>query len=297
MKHDFENSQRHQHDAGNRHHNTDAATNAERNILHSLRQSPNNANSEIIKELNQLRDADRLGGKDFSKDLQNLNKQLNQDLAKLHLPQITITENGKDFQIKPADAQAQAQASAQTKSEAQHSFHQLPHAVQHAIRHNAHRHFRHGAGRFVAPEHGGPDGGSNPIGPDGKPLPEGKPVDTTEASPSKSGFSEKLLNKLGMPVTKSNLAFLDAWQKAEGGSADNPFNTTQNAPGAHRFNSVGVKRYPSVDVGVDATAKTLTNGHYNEILSALKNGDNAHTAAVAVSRTPWGTGRGVARLI
>lgn len=81
---------------------------------------------------------------------------------------------------------------------------------------------------------------------------------------------------------------MDAWQKAEGGSADNPFNTTQDAPGAVNFNRIGVKRYPSVDEGVEATAKTLLNGKYNSILNALKQ-SHTHQAAVALASGPWGT--------
>lgn len=281
MKHQYESSDSHHKPAESSLQNHHDANQAEHKILESLRQNSQNSNSEIVKELNNLRDIDRLSGKDFNKDLQFLNKQLNQDLAKLHLPSISITEDGKEFQVKSAEA----------RSSTEHQFHQLPPAVQHAIRHNIHRHHRRGAGSFVPPQHGRPDSDTTP------PDPDGKPIDTSESSPSKSGFGEKLLNKLGMPVTKSNLDFLDAWQKAEGGSADNPFNTTQNMPGARKFNSVGVKRYPSVDVGIDATAKTLTNGYYNEILSALKSGENAHKAAVAVSHTPWGTGGGVARIV
>jgi hypothetical protein len=33
-----------------------------------------------------------------------------------------------------------------------------------------------------------------------------------------------LLSRLGAPQTKANME-LDAWQRAEGGSSDNPFNT------------------------------------------------------------------------
>lgn len=254
-----------------------AANDPEHRILNSITQ--HHSHSEIIRELQQLKEADHKSGRDFKQDLKLLTEQLNKDLEKLHLPPVTITDNGKSFDIKTAD----------------NRFHQLPAPVRHAIRANAHRHFRHGEGSFVPPSKGAPDRG----GPDDQsaPGPDGKPINPTESSPSKTGFAEKLLNRLGLPVTEKNMQFFDAWQKAEGGSADNPFNTTQNAPGATRFNSVGVRRYPSIDVGVEATAKTLTNGHYGGILEALKKGDNAHQAAVAVSKTPWGTGNGVSRLV
>jgi len=122
-------------------------------------------------------------------------------------------------------------------------------------------------------------------------------LDGGPAAPSHTGFAENLLHKIGAPVTKANLTFLDAWQRAEGGSADNPFNTTEHARGAHRFNSAGVQRYDSIATGIEATVKTLENGLYNGVLRALHIGTNAHAAADAVSRTPWGTGLGISRVL
>lgn len=110
-------------------------------------------------------------------------------------------------------------------------------------------------------------------------------------------FGVKLLQKLNLPVTEENLKFLNAWQQAEGGSDDNPFNTTQNADGATNFNSVGVKRYPSIEVGLDATAETLTNGMYDNILSSLQQGNNASASADALAQSPWGTGALVQQIL
>lgn len=93
-------------------------------------------------------------------------------------------------------------------------------------------------------------------------------------------FGVALLQKLGAPVTKSNLQFLIAWSNEEGGhwhngAHFNPLNTTLNESGATTFNSVGVKAYTSWDQGVTATAATLQNGRYNDIVAALKGGDAA----------------------
>jgi hypothetical protein len=133
-------------------------------------------------------------------------------------------------------------------------------------------------------------------------LSEGRGDDVASANPhsgavSTTGddvlpdqFGTRLLQKLNLPVTAANLTFLSAWQQAEGGSADNPFNTTEDAPGATDFNSVGVKRYPSVAEGLDATAETLTNGYYGGILTALKEGNDPMAAARALAASPWGTG-------
>ena len=89
-----------------------------------------------------------------------------------------------------------------------------------------------------------------------------------------SGWEAALLQQINAPLTKQNVAFLDAWQQSEGGTAaNNPLNTTQPASGASDYNSVGVKNYPSPNVGIQATAQTLQNGRYPIILSALRSGN------------------------
>lgn len=105
-------------------------------------------------------------------------------------------------------------------------------------------------------------------------------------------FYTALLSKLNLPQTDANMAFLRAWNQAEGmqPGTNNPFATTQGAAGASNFNSVGVKVYPSFDTGVEATAQTLQNGYYGDILGAMQAGNDPMAAAVAVANSPWGTG-------
>lgn len=109
----------------------------------------------------------------------------------------------------------------------------------------------------------------------------------------------KLLRAIGAPATPENLRFLSAWQRAEGGTASfNPLNTTQPFGGASNYNSVGVKNYPSATAGLEATAKTLTNGYYGPIVSLLRRGRaSAVDLAKAVASSPWGTGGGVLRVL
>ena len=109
-------------------------------------------------------------------------------------------------------------------------------------------------------------------------------------------FGVALLQEVGAPVTKSNLQFIIAWSNEEGGhwhngAHFNPLNTTLNEPGATTFNSVGVKAYGSWDQGVAATAATLQNGRYNDIVAALQGGNAAQTAASATSLKTWSGGR------
>lgn len=102
-----------------------------------------------------------------------------------------------------------------------------------------------------------------------------------------------LLQRLGISPNEQNVSALVAWQQAEGTRARyNPLATTQPAPGADNFNSVGVKDYATQDQGLDATVKTLRNGNYPNILSALKSG-TAYDVGNAVLHSPWGTGSGL----
>lgn len=107
-----------------------------------------------------------------------------------------------------------------------------------------------------------------------------------------------MLNALGMPLTQQDLTAMSAWAKAEGTAASfNPIATTQSAPGATNFNSVGVKNYTSYQDGIAATVQTLNNGKYGPTLAALQTGNNADAVAQAVANSPWGTGDGVLKVL
>ena len=91
-----------------------------------------------------------------------------------------------------------------------------------------------------------------------------------------------------------NRELLDAWAKAEGGSAAfNPLNTTEPWPGATDYNTAGVKNYPNGAAGIAATAKTLTNGFYDGIVADLRQADKSSCRVVHDRRAEfdkWGTG-------
>lgn len=105
------------------------------------------------------------------------------------------------------------------------------------------------------------------------------------------GWQQSLLRLIGAPVTRQNLRFLDAWQRAEGGSARfNPLNTTQRAPGAGSYNSVGVRNYSSPIQGSRALATTILNGHYGGLVRGLRSGNtDPHRLASILGASPWGT--------
>lgn len=113
---------------------------------------------------------------------------------------------------------------------------------------------------------------------------------------SLTDFVDALLQAIGAPVNAANRLLVAAWISAEGTKARfNPLATTQSAPGASNFNSVGVKNYPTFAAGVHATAQTLQNGRYPGILSSLRSGTAAPNDVVnryAREFNTWGTGAG-----
>lgn len=65
--------------------------------------------------------------------------------------------------------------------------------------------------------------------------------------------------------------FLNAWARAEGGTAKwNPLNSTLKVGSSTPYNSVGVQNYVRATEGVCATALTLVNGFYGKIVGKLQ---------------------------
>jgi peptidoglycan hydrolase CwlO-like protein len=113
----------------------------------------------------------------------------------------------------------------------------------------------------------------------------------TGAGVSYGRWAELLLGRLGAPACQDNLSVLVAWQAAEGtAAAHNPLATTHDVSGATDFNAVGVKNFPSLEAGLQASIETLhgpeTYG-YGEILSALASCTPAMTTAQAINASSW----------
>jgi hypothetical protein len=108
-------------------------------------------------------------------------------------------------------------------------------------------------------------------------------------------FYVSVLSHISAPHSVQNLQACNAWEVAEGGSAaHNPWNTTQWEPGATSYNTFGnppmhVWNYPSESVGVQATVRTLLNGHYPRIVREFSGGQNGLGVCQAVDASPWGT--------
>lgn len=109
-------------------------------------------------------------------------------------------------------------------------------------------------------------------------------------------FAVSLLGELGAPVCADNVDALIAWQASEGGhyvakwASFNPLCTSQPMPGDKGAgNRYGVRGYTSWRQGLDATVKTLRNGHYAAILSSLAACRPAVETMHAIGNGPWGT--------
>src|SRR5262249_18929685 len=96
------------------------------------------------------------------------------------------------------------------------------------------------------------------------------------------------------PSTPANVASLADWMAHEEPPSDwshwnNPMNTTQDEPGAQSQNSVGVKSYPTLAEGLQATIATLNNGLYPDILLQLRAGRGLRSgASTGLLRWPGG---------
>lgn len=128
-------------------------------------------------------------------------------------------------------------------------------------------------------------------------------------SSSDNNFYSEVLKKIGAPKTPQNLLYFYAWRQAEGAkSTFNPFNTTQAKEGSTFWNCLkrkegkclgGVRNYKTESDGIDATAKTITNGRYGCILDSLKKDIGAVNIATKCSSDlkTWGTGGGINRVL
>jgi hypothetical protein len=114
-------------------------------------------------------------------------------------------------------------------------------------------------------------------------------------------FFDETFKKLGITPTDEKLKFFMAWRQAEGGkAANNPFNTTKTMreEGITNYNSVGVKNYPTIDVGILATVNTLKLKYYQDLMNKLNNNMvTAEELANSPDLKTWGTGSLVKRVL
>jgi peptidoglycan hydrolase CwlO-like protein len=114
----------------------------------------------------------------------------------------------------------------------------------------------------------------------------------TGAGEAFGDWAALLLSRLGAPGCQQNLTVVVSWQVAEGtAAAYNPLATTHYMPGSTAFNSAGVRNFPSLEVGLQATMDTLRQGAasygYGAILYDLEHCAPATTTAMAINASSW----------
>ena len=115
---------------------------------------------------------------------------------------------------------------------------------------------------------------------------------------SEASWIGSLLTALGDPHTQANENSVAhwirhetaGWPPADGGTVvNNPMNTSQPEPGSTVLNSAGVRIYPDLAEGLQATVATLENGRYADILSQLRSGAGL-TSGASSGLSTWSNG-------
>jgi hypothetical protein len=119
---------------------------------------------------------------------------------------------------------------------------------------------------------------------------------------SGGSWQSQILTGLNAPVSQNNQNKLAAWNACEGNDtglsglgANNPFNTTCDCCGGAPIssNSAGVRMYPTLAAGCQATLNTLKGGtRYAAIVTNLQQDGDAQAFANAVGSSGWGTNGG-----
>ncbi len=109
-------------------------------------------------------------------------------------------------------------------------------------------------------------------------------------------WANDLLDACGLPANPETVLAVVAWCESErshnlppDGAPWNPLDTEEPGFGGTDWSSAGVKSYPTLTDGIDATKATLFNGRYGRVVSAFQLSNNANAICQAVSQSPWGS--------
>ncbi len=103
------------------------------------------------------------------------------------------------------------------------------------------------------------------------------------------GWEADLTFIMGAPASADNVLALDLWAQSEGmpAWANNWLATTQDWPGAGIWNSAGVKTYPTLAAGLEATATTLSSPDYAVIVGYFQGDQGLANIYTAINASPW----------
>lgn len=153
---------------------------------------------------------------------------------------------------------------------------------------------------------GGTGGGGGGGGSTGGTASFGNAPKTPAGGYHRAQWCATLLSMINITETNANMQIMYAWTLAEGGAGPqwntannnanyNPLGATQGMPG-HSATVVGgaaagagVQTYDSWAVGLVATAKTITNGDYGDLLAALQAGNASAFVGSSELTSTWGT--------
>lgn len=111
---------------------------------------------------------------------------------------------------------------------------------------------------------------------------------------TRGAFAKRLCNSFGLKVSLNRKLAIVSWETAEGTPARfNPLATTKAMPGDSHYNTTGVRNYPTLKIGVEATRSTLSEHrgqNYEPIVAALKANAEPEVILRAVAASAWGTG-------
>ena len=124
--------------------------------------------------------------------------------------------------------------------------------------------------------------------------PGGGPAVNVSPGASQTQWISQLLHGLNAPATQANIRSIASWMAHEEPSTDwshwnNPLNTTLSVGGGVSMNGVGVKQYPSLQAGLEATIQTLLGSNYDTIVGALQSGQGLCGQSFAALST-WSGG-------
>jgi hypothetical protein len=110
---------------------------------------------------------------------------------------------------------------------------------------------------------------------------------------TRDSWARALLRADGLPRTSCNIAAVVAWELHEGGGFGNQaaFDPLNVNPGAGAnwpgHNAIGAWAFPDAATGLRYTVRTLNNGNYGAIISALQAGTSDQAVLTAVENSPW----------
>lgn len=102
-----------------------------------------------------------------------------------------------------------------------------------------------------------------------------------------------LFKKLGVAPTPTNVQAFELWSKSEVPNAleyNNPLNTSLDASHYQLQPGTQIPIYPSEQIGVAETAKTLQESGYSNVVAVLKQGGDLTHIYEAINSSKWDAG-------